>query len=172
MDPEIEEELYRFGPMGVSISFARPGIFVWSRQNNTEVVLTSRRIYGQGKMPAFASMFGKAGTPVFDVPLQEIIAIEPVDFLMNKAVWIRYRTRPGKKRLRSSGLSSVTVISPASWNWSVGWCRKCNLFHLPDHSSVAPFHPGRGSWWRGYGAQYPLYLPTERGYWLSLFLRF
>ena len=110
MDPEIEEELYRFGPMGVSISFARPGIFVWSRQNNTEVVLTSRRIYGQGKMPAFASMFGKAGTPVFDVPLQEIIAIEPVDFLMNKAVWIRYRTRPGKKRSRSSGQSSVTVI--------------------------------------------------------------
>ena len=95
--------LYRFGPMGVSISFARPGIFVWSRQNNTEVVLTSRRIYGQGKMPAFASIFGKAGTPVFDVPLQEIIAIEPVDFLMNKAVWIRYRTMTGQKEVAIIG---------------------------------------------------------------------
>jgi hypothetical protein len=103
MDPEIEEELYRFGPMGVSISFARPGIFVWSRQNNTEVVLTSHRLYGQGKMPAFASMFGKAGTPVFDVPLQEIIAIEPVDFLMNKAVWIRYRTPAGQKEVAIIG---------------------------------------------------------------------
>ena len=103
MDPEIEEELYRFGPMGVSISFARPGIFVWSRQNNTEVVLTSRRIYGQGKMPAFASMFGKAGTQVFDVPLPEIIAIEPVDFLMNKAVWIRYRTPAGQKEVAIIG---------------------------------------------------------------------
>ena len=103
MDPEIEEELYRFGPMGVSISFVRPGIFVWSRQNNTEVVLTSRRLYGKGKMPVFASMFGKAGTPVFDVPLQEIIAIEPVDFLMNKAVWIRYRTPAGQKEVAIIG---------------------------------------------------------------------
>jgi hypothetical protein len=103
MDPEIEEELYRFGPMGVSISFARPGIFVWSRQNNTEVVLTSRHIYGQGKMPAFSSMFGKAGTPVFDVPLQEIIAVEAVDFLMNKAVWIRYRTPVGQKEVAIIG---------------------------------------------------------------------
>jgi hypothetical protein len=48
-------------------------------------------------------MFGKAGTPVFDVPLQEIITIEPVDFLMNKAVWIRYRTPAGQKEVAIIG---------------------------------------------------------------------
>jgi hypothetical protein len=103
MDPRGEEELYRFGPMGISISFARPGVFVWSRQNNTEVILTSRRIYGLGKMPFFASLFGKGETLVFEVPLQEIIAIEPADFLANRAIWIQYQSPAGQKEVSIIG---------------------------------------------------------------------
>lgn len=103
MDPSGEEELYRFGPMGISISYARPGLFVWTRQNNTEIVLTSRRLYGRGKMPWFASIFSRGETPIFDVPVQEIIAIEPVDFLANRAVWIRYRTPDGEREVSIIG---------------------------------------------------------------------
>jgi hypothetical protein len=103
MDPGGEEELYRFGPMGISISFGRPGLFVWSRQNSTEVVLTSRRLYGRNRMPLFAALLGKAGTPVFDVPLREIVAVEPADFLANRAVWIRYRTPAGEKEVSIIG---------------------------------------------------------------------
>jgi hypothetical protein len=103
MDPGGEEELYRFGPMGISISFSRPGLFVWSQQNNTEVVLTSRRLYGRSRMPRFATIFGRGDTPVFDVPLQEIIAVEPADFLANRAVWIRYRTPEGEKEVSIVG---------------------------------------------------------------------
>jgi len=103
MDPGGEEELYRFGPMGISISFKRPGLFVWSRQNNTEVVLTSRHLYGWGRMPWFLSIFLRGETPVFDVPLREIIAIEPADFLANRAVWIRYRSPTGEKEVAIIG---------------------------------------------------------------------
>jgi len=103
MDPRGEEELYRFGPMGISISFARPGVFVWSRQNNTEVILTSRRIYGLGKMPFFGRLFGKGENLVFEVLLQDIIAIEPADFLANRAIWIRYRSPAGQKEVSIIG---------------------------------------------------------------------
>ncbi len=103
MDPGGEEELYRFGPMGVSISFARPGLFVWSRQNSTEVVLTSRRIYGTGRMFGLFGVLGTGKRPVFDVPLQEIVAVEPADFIANKAVWIRYRSPDGEKEVSIIG---------------------------------------------------------------------
>lgn len=103
MESGCEEELYRFGPMGISISFARPGLFVWTRQNSTEVVLTSRRIYGTGRMFGLLGIFGKGNAPVFDVPLEEIVAIEPADFIANKAVWIRYRTPNGEKEVSIIG---------------------------------------------------------------------
>ena len=99
MEPGGEEELYRFGPMGISISFARPGLFVWTRQNSTEVVLTSRRIYGTGRMFGLFGILGKGKKPVFDVPLQEIVAVEPADFIANTAVWIKYRTPDGEKEV-------------------------------------------------------------------------
>jgi len=98
-----EEERYRFGPMGISISFQRPGLFVWSRQNYTEVVLTSRRLYGRGRLPWFFNILSRGETQVFDVPLRAIIAIEPVDFLANRAVWIRYRTPDGEKEVAIIG---------------------------------------------------------------------
>lgn len=98
MDPG-EEERYRFGPMGISIAFKRPGLFVWSRQNSTEVVLTSRRLYGRGRMPWPFGLFMKGDTPVFDVPIPAIVAIDPVDFLANRAVWIRYRSPSGEKEV-------------------------------------------------------------------------
>jgi hypothetical protein len=103
MDPGGEEELYRFGPMGISIAFKRPGLFVWSQRNNTEVVLTSRRLYGRGTMPWFAKIFYRGETPIFDIPIQAIIAIEPVDFLANRAVWIRYLSRTGEKEVSIIG---------------------------------------------------------------------
>ena len=98
-----EEELYRFGPVGISISFARPGLFVVSQRNNTEVVLTSRRLFGRRKMPWFAGIFSRGETPVFDIPIREIISIEPVDFLANRAVWIRYGSPDGEKEVSIIG---------------------------------------------------------------------
>ena len=54
-------------------------------------------------MPRFAAIFGRGDTPVFDVQLQEIIAVEPADFLANRAVWIRYRTPAGEKEVSIVG---------------------------------------------------------------------
>jgi len=97
-----ERELYRFGPMGISVSAARPGLFVWSQQNNTEIVLTDRRLYGN-RTGFGLGIIGKKGGPAFDVPLGEIVTFEPADFLANRAVWIRYRTPDGEKEVSIIG---------------------------------------------------------------------
>ncbi|NLX48652.1 MAG: hypothetical protein GXY82_02015 [Methanospirillum sp.] len=92
-----EEELYRFGPMGISIANARPGLFVVTQQNNTEVILTNRRLHGQRRLPSFTSLFGRGEKIAFDIPVSEIVSVEPVDFLANRAVLVRYRT-PGREK--------------------------------------------------------------------------
>lgn len=101
MDTSGEEEVYRFGPVGISVSAARPGLFVWSQQNNTEIVLTDRRLYG--RRTGIGRIFGGGNGPAFEVPLDEIVAVEPADFLANRAVWIRYRTPEGEKEVSIIG---------------------------------------------------------------------
>jgi len=41
-----EKEILSFGPWGISVCFSRPGLFVLTQQNNTQITLTDRRIYG------------------------------------------------------------------------------------------------------------------------------
>jgi len=76
-----EQEIFRFGPMGVGVSFARPGLFVKTQQNNTEIVVTDRRLYGMRKKPRFffARRGREAGTMVFEVPHDRVIAMERAD---------------------------------------------------------------------------------------------
>jgi hypothetical protein len=48
-------------------------------------------------------ILGKGKVPVFNVPLQEIAAVEQADFIANRAVWIRYRTPAGEKEVSIIG---------------------------------------------------------------------
>ncbi|MEN6342437.1 MAG: hypothetical protein ABFC89_07735 [Methanospirillum sp.] len=111
MDAGGEEELYRFGPMGISVSTGRPGLFVWAQRNNTEIFLTDRRLYGRRTGPRLGRIFGGGDAPAFEVPLGEIVAIEPADFLANRAVWMRYRTQEGEKE--------VSIIASALCHGSI-----------------------------------------------------
>jgi hypothetical protein len=101
MDTEGETELLRFGPMGISVSTARPGLFVRAQRNTTEIVLTDRRLYG--KRTGIGRIFGGGNRPAFEVPLGEIVGVEPADFLANRAVWIRYRAPGGEREVSIVG---------------------------------------------------------------------
>ncbi len=94
-----EEELYRFGPVGISVSFSPPDPVSWTRQDSTEVVLTSRRIYGVGTLPGPFGVLGRRTKPVFDLSLPGILAVEPVRSIAGRAVRIRYWTTDGEKEL-------------------------------------------------------------------------
>jgi len=87
-----EEVLLRFGPFGVSITEGRPGLWKWSKRNLIEVVLTSQRLYGMVN-PPLAGLFSSKdrGQVSFTIPLPSILAWEPVSFLANRCIWIRYR---------------------------------------------------------------------------------
>jgi hypothetical protein len=101
-----ETVVYAFGPLGVGVSRARPGLFVVTRQNCTRIVLTDRRLLGIRQMPAFFGIRHRqetGGAPVFEVPLAEIASIERADYLLQKALWIRYR---GPERLRGVGIEA------------------------------------------------------------------
>jgi hypothetical protein len=90
---EPEQVLYRCGPMGVGVSFARPGLWVWTQRNNTEVVVTDRRLCGVRTLPAwfFARRRKEAGKVVFNVPYAAVVAMERADYLANRALWLAYR---------------------------------------------------------------------------------
>jgi hypothetical protein len=88
-----EEVLYRFGPMGAGQTFSRPGLFVVTYQNCTEIIATTQRLYGIRKMPRFVfARHGRhAGERVFSIPWKEAIEVRRADYLLNAALWIRYR---------------------------------------------------------------------------------
>lgn len=99
-----ERTLQKFGPFGVSIAFARPGIFVWAQRNNTEIVVTNQRIYGRRTSPILLRFFETPGGDLrFEVPLNAIIRVERADFLLNKAVYIRYQTAESVKEVSIIG---------------------------------------------------------------------
>ena len=54
-------------------------------------------------MPWFAGIVSRKENPVFDVPIREIVSIEPADFLANGGVWIRYRSPDGVKEVSIIG---------------------------------------------------------------------
>lgn len=85
--------LVRFGPMGVGQSFSRPGLFVLTYQNCTEIIATRQGLLGVRKMPRFVfARHGRhAGERVFSVPWKEVIEVQRADYLLNAALWIRYR---------------------------------------------------------------------------------
>lgn len=86
-----EQVLYRFGPMGIGITFGRPGVFKMAWQNVTEVIVTDQRLCGVRRNSAiFLRHRGKEGELLFNVPYSAVSALEPVSFLANRAVWLRY----------------------------------------------------------------------------------
>ena len=129
-----ERELLRFGPLGISVFTARPGLFVWSQQNNTEIVLTDRRL------------FGRKDAPAFEDPLGGIISAEPADFHATRAVWIRYRTPDGMKEVSIIGaalchghiarlmdLLLPFVDAPGDGKSETGRARASEDVEQPDH---------------------------------------
>jgi len=54
-------------------------------------------------MPGFASIFSRGETPVIDLPIREIIAIEPVDFLTNQGAATLDRQGVGAPSSRHDG---------------------------------------------------------------------
>lgn len=90
-----EKELYTFGPMGVRLCFGRPGLFKTTIRNITKIVLTDKQINGvpKGRFPFFKD---KAG---FQVPYNNIVAIEQTGFFLNKALWIQYREAETTKEI-------------------------------------------------------------------------
>jgi len=79
--------------MGFGISSARPGLFVLTQQNCTEVVATTERLYGVRKLPrfVFARHGREAGRTVFSVPWRDVIEAGRADYLLNAALFFRYR---------------------------------------------------------------------------------
>lgn len=79
--------------MGVGVTFSRPGLFVITQQNCTEISATDTGVYGVRRMPkaAIARRGKHAGEMVFSVPWSEVIEVQRADYLLNAALWIRYR---------------------------------------------------------------------------------
>jgi len=98
---DSERSLLRFGPMGIGVSFSRPGMFTVTHQNCTEIVATDTRVCGVRRLPQFAfARRGKhAGELVFSVPWREVVEIKRADYLLNAALWIRYRRGDEVKEL-------------------------------------------------------------------------
>jgi hypothetical protein len=79
--------------MGFGVSFSRPGLFVFTYQNCTEIVATAERLHGVRRLPRFVfARHGKeAGRIVFEIPWRDVIEVRRADYLLNAALWIRYR---------------------------------------------------------------------------------
>jgi hypothetical protein len=85
--------------MGISITFGRPGAFAWAKKNVTRVLLTDRRLCGVKKRALLLGLAGGGGETLFDVPLASVTALEMVNYLANKALYIRYSTPTGPKEV-------------------------------------------------------------------------
>ncbi len=87
--------------MGMAITFGRCGLFAPAWQNCTQIVATDRRLYGFGKKPrfVFARHGGTTGEIVFNVPYDAIISVERADYLLNRALWIRYEEAGTEKQI-------------------------------------------------------------------------
>jgi len=94
-----ETVLYRCGPMGLAISFARCGLFVKAWQNCTEIVATDQRLCGVGKRPEGVHVRHRStvGKTVFSAPYAAMLSVERADYLLNHALWIRY-TEAGSEK--------------------------------------------------------------------------
>jgi hypothetical protein len=79
--------------MGFGVSFSRPGLFVFTYQNCTEIVATAERLHGVRRLPRFVfARHGRhAGESVFSVPWCDVVEVRRADYLLNAALWIRYR---------------------------------------------------------------------------------
>lgn len=112
--PDDERPLYRFGPMGVGVSFSRPGLFVVTQQNCTEIVATNAGVCGVRAMPKFAfARHGKhAGGKVFSVPWRDVIKLQRADYLLNAALWIRYRL--------GDAVKDVGISTGVFWRQHIG----------------------------------------------------
>lgn len=76
---EAEQTLLAFGPLGYEHCFGRPGLFVWMQKNNTEFVLTNRRVCGM-----------RRGTVLFEIPLGWIGNLQVFPFMLGRVLWVQY----------------------------------------------------------------------------------
>ena len=89
-----EKEILSFGPWGISVCFSRPGLFVLTQQNNTQITLTDRRIYG------IASSSKKVR---FEIPYRTILYSENINFALFKSLYIQYQDSERTKEVSIMG---------------------------------------------------------------------
>ena len=89
-----EKEILSFGPWGISVCFSRPGLFVLTQQNNTQIILTDRRIYG------IASSSKKVR---FEIPYRTILYSENINFALFKSLYIQYQDSERTKEVSIMG---------------------------------------------------------------------
>jgi hypothetical protein len=89
-----EKTLLSFGPWGVSVCFSHPDFFVLTQQNNTEIVLTDKRIYG------VASGSGKFR---FEVPHDAITSKENMSYALFKVLYLQYQEGEKTKEVSIMG---------------------------------------------------------------------
>jgi hypothetical protein len=77
-----ETVIYSFGPWGTGICNGKPSFFTLIQKNNTRIELTDQKISG------YATLSGK---PRFAIPYNSIIAQEIFDYMLWKALWMRYQ---------------------------------------------------------------------------------
>jgi hypothetical protein len=131
--------------MGFGVTFSRPGLFVFTYQNCTEIVATAEGLHGTRKLPRFVfARHGKeAGRIVFDMPWGDVIDVRRADYLLNAALWIRYRA--------GGEVKGVGVEAGPFWRHRIreleAIARRCrpDAFdepgpdeHRPSKGSVAP----------------------------------
>jgi hypothetical protein len=103
-EPAQERELQRFGAFGVGITFGRPSLWRWTKFDMIEIVLTDRRVCGVWN-PSISRTFVSArrGQLFFQVPLADVVAMEPLKFLGKTVVWLKWRDGAGFKEVSIQG---------------------------------------------------------------------
>lgn len=87
-----EETWLAFGPLGYEHCFSRPGLFVWTQKNNTQFVLTNRRLCGM-----------RRGQVLFEIPIGWIGDMQVFPFMLGRALWMQFWDGSGWKELTILG---------------------------------------------------------------------
>ena len=93
---DAEQQLFAFGPFGVSVCDGPYGIFKWQKQNVTIVELTDRCIRGTpGQSFGFFKLRSRLGGASFEIPYDSIVSAQlmphPARLGLMQVLDIKYR---------------------------------------------------------------------------------
>lgn len=101
---QTETVVHSFGPFGTGVCFSRPGFFTVIQKNDTKIVVTDRRIYGESTL---------SGSLRFNVPYTVVAAAETFGYLLWKVLWLRY-SEAGKTK-------EVSIMGTPSNGENIAW---------------------------------------------------